>query len=59
MGTDDIGKWPKKSDSIHILDDTSLTEKHFKLIWAITEGLKRSLEVLEICLAEKLHYECP
>ena len=59
MGTDDIGEWPKKSDSIHMLHDTSLTEKHFKLIWTITEGLKRSLEVLEISLAEKLHHECP
>ena len=56
---DDIGEWPKKSDSIHMLHDTSLTEKSLKLIWTITEGLKRSLEVLEIRLAEKLHHERP
>jgi hypothetical protein len=42
-----------------MLHDSSLTEKSLKLIWTITEGLKRSLEVLEIRFAEKLHHERP
>ncbi len=42
-----------------VLHDTSLTKKSRKFVWTITEGLKRSLQVLEIRLAEKLHHECP
>ena len=42
-----------------MLHDTSLTKKSFELVWTITEGLNRSLEVPKICFAEELYHERP
>jgi len=59
VSTGDASDRLRNADSIHILHDTRLTKKSFELVWTITEGLNRSLEVPEICFAEKLYHERP